>query len=283
MGGLRRRIPLTHTGVLRAACSRSRASRRSRASSRRTRSSRPAYASHVPGPRDRSTRSGCSPRGSPRSTCGGSTSSCSAARRARAKDVLEHVHEPAPVGHATRWSCSRCCRSSAGCSGFPQIYGDWFGIADSHSLANFLRRCWPRAEPHHDRARDRARADAARGRRSRLLGFAGRASPLPRASPSCPRGSPARARAACYALLANKYYVDELYDAVIVRPLVRVSDAVLFRAIDAGADRRRGGERPRARGAACSRRAGCAGSSRASRRATSRRCSPAPRRSSGTC
>jgi NADH-quinone oxidoreductase subunit L len=38
-----------------------------------------------------------------------------------------------------------------------------------------------------------------------------------------------------HTLLANKYYVDELYDALIVRPLVRFSDAVLFRTIDAGA------------------------------------------------
>jgi NADH-quinone oxidoreductase subunit L len=32
----------------------------------------------------------------------------------------------------------------------------------------------------------------------------------------------------------NKYYVDEFYDAVIVRPLVAVSDRVLYRKIDAG-------------------------------------------------
>jgi len=36
-------------------------------------------------------------------------------------------------------------------------------------------------------------------------------------------------------LVENKYYVDELYDAVLVRPLVRFSDAVLYRALDAGA------------------------------------------------
>jgi NADH-quinone oxidoreductase subunit L len=34
--------------------------------------------------------------------------------------------------------------------------------------------------------------------------------------------------------LANKYYVDEAYDAIIVRPLVAVSDRVLFRGVDAG-------------------------------------------------
>jgi NADH-quinone oxidoreductase subunit L len=34
-------------------------------------------------------------------------------------------------------------------------------------------------------------------------------------------------------LIVNKYYVDEIYDALIVRPLVAVSDRVLFRVVDA--------------------------------------------------
>jgi len=37
-----------------------------------------------------------------------------------------------------------------------------------------------------------------------------------------------------YRTLLNKYYIDELYDAVIVRPLVALSDRVLYRNIDAG-------------------------------------------------
>ncbi len=37
-----------------------------------------------------------------------------------------------------------------------------------------------------------------------------------------------------YRALFNKYYVDEFYDAVIVRPLVVISDRVLFRIVDAG-------------------------------------------------
>ena len=37
--------------------------------------------------------------------------------------------------------------------------------------------------------------------------------------PSCRRAS-RRARPVCYRLLANKYYVDEIYDALVVRPLV---------------------------------------------------------------
>ena len=37
-----------------------------------------------------------------------------------------------------------------------------------------------------------------------------------------------------YRTLLNKYYIDELYDAVIVRPLVVFSDRVLYRIVDAG-------------------------------------------------
>ena len=48
---------------------------------------------------------------------------------------------------------------------------------------------------------------------------------------------PAKIRAALgglYRLVANKYYVDEAYDAAFVRPLVAVSENVLYRGIDAG-------------------------------------------------
>ena len=37
-----------------------------------------------------------------------------------------------------------------------------------------------------------------------------------------------------HSVLVNKYWIDELYDAAIVRPLVAVSDRVLFRFVDAG-------------------------------------------------
>jgi NADH-quinone oxidoreductase subunit L len=38
--------------------------------------------------------------------------------------------------------------------------------------------------------------------------------------------------AGVYTLLLNKYYVDEIYDAVIVRPLVRISQDGLWRGFD---------------------------------------------------
>ena len=40
--------------------------------------------------------------------------------------------------------------------------------------------------------------------------------------------------AGLYRLLRDKYYVDEVYDALIVRPTVRFSDRVLYRVVDVG-------------------------------------------------
>ena len=45
-------------------------------------------------------------------------------------------------------------------------------------------------------------------------------------------GATARLRP-LYALLANKFWIDELYDRTIVQPMLRVADRVLFRRIDA--------------------------------------------------
>jgi NADH-quinone oxidoreductase subunit L len=47
-------------------------------------------------------------------------------------------------------------------------------------------------------------------------------------------GKLAASLATFHRLLLNKYYVDEIYDALIVRPTVRLSDRVLFRLVDAG-------------------------------------------------
>ena len=40
-----------------------------------------------------------------------------------------------------------------------------------------------------------------------------------------------------YTLVYNKYFVDEVYDAVIVHPLVQGSESVLWKTADAGSDR----------------------------------------------
>jgi len=44
----------------------------------------------------------------------------------------------------------------------------------------------------------------------------------------------ARSVAGVYTLLLNKYYIDELYDAVIVRPIEKGSTVLLWRGADAG-------------------------------------------------
>ena len=43
----------------------------------------------------------------------------------------------------------------------------------------------------------------------------------------------ARSAAGFYRLLLNKYYIDELYDAVVVRPINALSTAVLWKGADA--------------------------------------------------
>ena len=44
----------------------------------------------------------------------------------------------------------------------------------------------------------------------------------------------ARSAAPIYTLLLNKYYVDELYDAMIVQPIKQMSALLLWRGVDAG-------------------------------------------------
>jgi NADH-quinone oxidoreductase subunit L len=44
----------------------------------------------------------------------------------------------------------------------------------------------------------------------------------------------ARSAAPIYTLLLNKYYIDELYDAVFVQPIKRLSSVLLWRGVDAG-------------------------------------------------
>jgi NADH-quinone oxidoreductase subunit L len=46
--------------------------------------------------------------------------------------------------------------------------------------------------------------------------------------------SVASSAAPVHTLLSNKYYVDELYDAIVVQPLKRVSEGVLWKRVDAG-------------------------------------------------
>ncbi len=114
--------------------------------------------------------------------------------------------------------------------GLPQIWGDVFGIPDSNSLANFMAPALAAGEPHVlGHGTEYAMAAAAAG--TALAGTA-LAWHLYVRRPELP-SRVAAAVPTFYRLLLDKYYVDKLYDVVIVRPMVQVSDKLLFRTIDA--------------------------------------------------
>jgi NADH-quinone oxidoreductase subunit L len=146
------------------------------------------------------------------------------------KEVIDRVHEPGPVV-TTPLIVLAVLSALGGLLGIPQLFGDLLGIERSHSLSNWLSPIWPAAEPHHlEHATEWLLTGVAVA--IAVFGFLV-ARHLYLARPEL-AARLAERFAAIRTLLANKYYVDELYDAVIVRPLVRVSDAVLYRVIDAG-------------------------------------------------
>ena len=118
----------------------------------------------------------------------------------------------------------------AGFIGLPQVWADLLsGPEDSNSLGNFLLPALVAAEPHAlERSTEFKMALLAV--LSSLAGiwlayvFYVRRPELP--------GRIAAVLSAPYALLKNKYYVDELYDAAIVKPIVAISDRVLYRWVD---------------------------------------------------
>ena len=112
----------------------------------------------------------------------------------------------------------------------PDIYGEWFGVPESNSLHYFLQPVAP--SPDHgdvSHALEYSLAlvavlSAGIGAALAAYFYFYRCDVLPRL---VERVGPA------YRLLANKYWIDELYDAVIVSPLVRFSDTFLYRVVDA--------------------------------------------------
>jgi NADH-quinone oxidoreductase subunit L len=118
----------------------------------------------------------------------------------------------------------------AGFLGLPQIYGSMLGIPDSNFLANFLHGVLPHAEHAIEHSTELLLAGVAVA--AALVGTLV-AAWMYVWTPAVP----VRIRTALgglHRLVEHKYYVDELYDAAIVRPLVAVSDRLLFRVVDAG-------------------------------------------------
>ncbi|MHC4862004.1 MAG: proton-conducting transporter membrane subunit, partial [Planctomycetota bacterium] len=145
-------------------------------------------------------------------------------------DVREHIRDP--NGWVIRPLYALAFFSVfAGFVGLPQVWGDVIGIENSNSLHHFLAPSLAALELHHlEHSTEYAMAAGAVS--ASIVGGV-LAWFLYVRRPQLP-GKIAHSLANLHRLLVNKYYVDELYDAVIVKPLVKVSDRVLYRAVDAG-------------------------------------------------
>ncbi len=116
-----------------------------------------------------------------------------------------------------------------GVVGFPDAYGDaLFSVTNSNSLRYFL-------EPVVHSARHEASDGTAFALASGvgvLTGLGIWAALLLFWRGTAVAADVRRVLRPIYLLLFNKYWVDEFYDRVIVRPLVRLSDRVLYRGIE---------------------------------------------------
>src|SRR5262245_51309149 len=145
--------------------------------------------------------------------------------------VREQIHEVGPW-MLTPLVVLAFFALSSGFAGLPAVWGETlFGMDDSDSLSRFLAPVLARVQgpqlEHSDEMRMAfvAVAVAGSGAFCAWLLYVRR--------PDLP-GKIASIFAGAYNLLLNKYWVDELYDRVLVRPLVALSDRVLFRVVDAG-------------------------------------------------
>jgi NADH-quinone oxidoreductase subunit L len=146
------------------------------------------------------------------------------------REVREHLHDAAPVVINPLWVLA-FFSVFAGLGGLPQVWGDLIGVPNSNSLGNFLAPVLAQSAPHEiEHATEYGLAVLA-------VGAAGAGALLAWLLYAVQPGLPERLASTfsgLYRLLLNKYWIDELYDLAIVRPLVRVSDKLLFRGIDAG-------------------------------------------------
>jgi NADH-quinone oxidoreductase subunit L len=146
-------------------------------------------------------------------------------------EVRAHIHEPAGTVLGPLYVLA-VLSAVAGFLSLPQFWGNLIGLENSNSLHHFLEPLLPPAAPHavtHET--ELVLVLLAVGA---FVAGAALAWLLYLQRPALPARIRARA-AALHRAVAGKYWVDELYDAAVVRPLVVISDRVLFRAIDVAA------------------------------------------------
>ncbi len=117
-----------------------------------------------------------------------------------------------------------------GLVGLPDAYGEaFFSLPSSNSLYYFLHESAASAPHEISHAREFGLAGLAVSVAATGVGFAAvlyyyRTDLIPRLT---------AAVRPLYQIVWRKYYVDELYQLAIVRPLLRISDAFLYRTVDA--------------------------------------------------
>jgi NADH-quinone oxidoreductase subunit L len=146
------------------------------------------------------------------------------------RELRDHLHDASPIVINPLWVLA-FFSVFAGLGGLPQVWGDLIGVPNSNSLGNFLAPVLAEPAAHEIEHSTEywlaalAVGAAATGALLAWLLYAAR--PALSASLSA-------ALSGLHRLLTNKYWIDEIYDATIVRPLVWISDRVLFRVVDAG-------------------------------------------------
>ncbi len=147
------------------------------------------------------------------------------------QEVRSHIREPSPWVVQPLFVLA-LLSGVGGLLGIPQAYADLLGleVQSSHSLKNFLGPLFPHGDEHHHLEHSTEYLMALAAIAMASLGLLA-AWWLYVRNPGLP-GRLAERAGGLYRLVLDKYYVDELYDAVVVRPLLWVSEAVLFRGVD---------------------------------------------------
>ncbi len=144
-------------------------------------------------------------------------------------DVFSHVKEQPAVVVGPLVVLALLSVFAGGVMGFPDAYGQWLmSMPDSNSLRHFLSETVSTSEHHISLGQELGLAGLAV---FVALVAAGLAAVLYFYRTELVPGLTKKLRHV-HTVLLNKYYVDEFYHAVIIKPLIRMSDALLFRVVD---------------------------------------------------